>query len=58
VESCVLLQHPPPFKAHDAALGVPRIDHEHQCVVEPVVDVLAALVRQAEAEVKATVCKR
>ena len=36
----------------------PRIDHEPECVVEPVVDVLAALVGQAEPEVEAALRER
>src|SRR3990170_3098163 len=54
----VLLQRPAPFKADDPALVAAGVDDEDERVVEPVVDVLAGLVRQAEAEVKAAVRQR
>src|SRR5262245_38739590 len=54
----LLVQHPRPFKADHAADVIPRIDDEDERVVEPVVDVLARLVRETEAEVEATVGQR
>jgi hypothetical protein len=46
----LLLEHPRPFKAHDAAHVIPRIEDEDESVVERVVLKLARLVGEIDTE--------
>ena len=58
IELLSSLELPAPFKAHDATLVASRVDDEVEGVVEPVVDVLARLVGDTEAEVESPVRER
>src|SRR5437588_1638702 len=53
-----LLPAPATLEPNDAAVVSARVDDEHQRVVEPVVELLAAVVGQAEPDVEAPVRER